>query len=271
MSNIIKSQNDVKVLVDIIKNIDTNNINKSDLEEILKMLLPKDNQNLLINYDITKNGLKAGTFIIKNKKILFALNKIESWLDTNAKDFSKKFNVKDINTLRIFLYLFLITHEIEHSYQYLMATNIIEAPNKVIELGYKGICDILNPPEYIIPRPIKETRTHISQFLYKMNQNFYVIERNANIECTDLLCQCSLYMDREDMYKLFNYVKNTFAKIGYMGSTIGSLEETYRKILMYDRYKKFYEEVNMSEEEKVRFGLSISEEMRNKVLSLKRF
>ena len=270
MSNIIKTENDIKSLADIRNNKDTNKISKPDIEEILKMLLTKDNENLLINYDIVKNGLKAGTFIIRNKKILFSLNQIEKWLDTNMRDFVRKFDIKDVNALRRCLYIFLITHEIEHSYQYLMGENLIKSPNKMIELGYKGICNMLNPSEHIIPRPIKETREHISRFLYKRNQNFYIIERNANIESTDLLCQCSLHMDREDMYKLFNYVKNTFAKIGYMESTIGSLEETYRKILMYDKYKKFYEEVNMSEEERVRFGLSISEETRNKVLSLKK-
>jgi len=270
MSNIIKSQNDISIIVDIINSIDVDEISKSDIEELLKMMLPKENANLLIKYDIREYGLNAGIFRLKTETIAFSLNKIEVWLSENIKSFSQRFEVKDINMLKRFLYIFLIAHEIEHSYQYLMGKGIISSPNKVIEMGYKGICDILNPREYIIPRPIKETREYISKFLYRINQNFYVIERNANIESTDLLCQCSMHMDREDMYKLFNYMKKTFEKIGYMESVIGSFEETYRKILMYDKYKKLFEVINMSEEEKIRFGLGIKEETRCKVLSLKR-
>ena len=61
-------------------------------------------------------------------------------------------------------------------------------------------------------------------------------------------------------------MKNTYLKCGYINSSIGSIEETYRKILMYSKYKKFFNEINLCEEEKVRYGFSISEETRKKLI-----
>ena len=73
-------------------------------------------------------------------------------------------------------------------------------------------------------------------------------------------------MEREDIFEIFNEMKNNLISIGYKESSMGSLEETYRKILLYDRYKRFYENSDMSEEEKARYGLNINEQTRKIIL-----
>lgn len=168
--------------------------------------------------------------------------------------------------MKCFLFLFVITHEIEHSYQYLMGQNLISSPSKTIQRGYKGIFDLFLPDNSIIPRPIKQTRNTIALFLYKRKENFFILERNANIECTDLLCQLSNYMERIDIFEMFNSMKNSYMCMGYGKSSKGNLEETYKEILLYDRYQKFHEEV--TEEEKIRYGLNISEQAREKILKI---
>lgn len=160
----------------------------------------------------------------------------------------------------------MITHEIEHSYQYLMAKGKVNAPCQMIQSGYQGIFALFNRNSSIIPRPIKETRELISYLLYKKNENLYILERNANLEATDLLCQLALFTGRDDIYKIFNEMKNTFMSVGYTDDNQGNLKETYQKILMYDKYKKFYQENNMSEEDKIRYGLNISEQTRARIL-----
>jgi len=198
-----------------------------------------------------------------------SLNKINIWLQNNTDCFFESIKSSDYNILRSYLLLFMITHEIEHSYQFLMSEGVIVAPNTLLKDAYKGLFDLLNPKYYAIPRPIKEARQRVSLFLYKLKENFYILERNANIESMDLISKCALYNNREDIYQLFIDMKNTYLKCGYINNTIGSIEETYRHILMYDKYRKFYNEIDMSEDEKVRYGFSIDEETRDKVLSKK--
>lgn len=268
MSNILKNQNDLIVLSDIINYVNKNELSKSYLEEVFKLLIPNNNGDYLIDYTVKDKGATTAIFVPQSMRIIVSLDKINKWLELNEKDSAEFYKISDDNTLKSFLFLFTITHEVEHSYQYLIGEGIINAPSKIIQCGYKGIFDLLLPDNYIIPRPIKETRKRIALVLYKIKQNFFILERNANIECTDLLCQLASYMEREDIFKMFNSMKNSFMRIGYKENSMGSLDETYKKILLYDRYKNFYEEVNMIEEEKVRFGLSISEQTRQKVLKM---
>lgn len=160
----------------------------------------------------------------------------------------------------------MITHEIEHSYQYLMAKGKVNAPCKMIQAGYQGILALFNRNTSIIPRPLKETRELVSYLLYKKNENFFILERNANLEATDLICQLALFLGSDDIYKIFNELKKAFILIGYTDDNQGSLKETYQKILMYDKYKKFYQETDMSEEDKIWYGLNISDQTRARIL-----
>lgn len=267
MSNIIKDKNDLILLKDIISYLNINDISKNYLDEILKFLIPKDNGNLLVNYNIKEKGNITAAFIPKMEIIMISINEMDKWLNKSIYYLKEEFNVSDTKILRSYLTLFIITHEIEHSCQYLMGKGKIQPPHKFIENCYKELFEMLAPKDFIIPRPIKDTRRIISLVLYKAKQNFHVLERNANVECTDLLCKCALNMKREDMYEVFNSLKNDFMKFGYIKSTMGSFEETYKNILMYDRYKKIYKDINITEEDKVRYGLNITEETRKKVLS----
>ncbi len=266
MSNILKSQDDLIVFSDIIKYANKNELSKDFLEELLQLLIPQSNGENLIDYKVKARGRDTAKFSPRFHEIGISLSALNQWLENNVKDFAELYDIKDMNTLKSFLCLFVISHEVEHSYQYLMGEGIIEAPSKIIQSGYKELVDLFLPDTYIIPRPIKEVRQSISLLLYKMKQNFYILERNANIEASDLLSQVATYMEREDMLEMFNQMKSLFMRIGYTENPNGSLEETYKKILLYDRYRKFLEETNMSEKEKARFGLKITEQTRQKVL-----
>ena len=266
MSNIIKSEDTLVILNDIIDYISKNEITKDYLEKVLSLLLPKENDTLLIDYNVIENGFKTAMFVPKDKSIFLFVNNINIWLDKNINDFKNDIKTTDINSLRPYFFLLIITHEIEHSYQYLMGNGLVDAPNDILKDAYKGLNDLLEPNNYIIPRPIKQTRKILSLFLYRMKQNFYLLERNANIESMDLVSKCALSNNRDDIYQLFNDMKNTYMKCGYTNSTMGSIEETYRQLLMYDKYKKFYEKIEMSEEDRVRYGFNITEETREKIL-----
>lgn len=264
----IKNSDTLVFLKEMEKDILNHGINLDIYLAIIKELLPKNEKNeLLVSYRINTKGMKPAFFNPNNNCIHLNINAIKMWLNNNINDLAQLYNVKDIKLLSIYLYYLIITHEIEHSIQYLMGKDIISAPHKLIANGYKGIYSLDENHFSIIPKPIKEARITISKIIYNYNANKLLLERNANIESADLLMQYALYNNREDLYKTFTIMKKAFMTIGYVSSTMGSIEETYRKILMFDKYKKFYEDVDMSEEERVRYGLNISEETRKKILA----
>ena len=273
MSNIIKNENDIKNINIILEKINKNGIDNEVLESLLDTTLPKKDNNKLINYYISKSIFNnIAQFNPQNKCIALNPNNINKWLDSNTNDFYKYLEKTDKNILKNYLLLFMITHEIEHSYQYLMSKNIIESKTDIISNGYKYIFELFDNKS-IIPRPIKDTRKNISLLLYKKNENNYILERNANIESLDLITKISQYNDQIEINELFNDMKILFLKQGYINNNIGTLEETYKKILMYDKYKNFIHNTNLNNIDRINLGLNINEEERKELLKkkIKRF
>ena len=266
MNNDFLDRKSIALLADFIKRINADNLVMEEVGEVVRELLPRKEDKTLINYNIKDKGFDIAKFIPKTRSINLCMHRINEWLDKNVKDIAQLYNENDVAILRKYMFIYMLTHEISHSYQYLISKGLIESPNKVLKDAYNGLFEVLNPKEYIIPRPIKQTRRYISLALYKKNENFYLLERNANVESTDLVSRVALYNDNEDMYSLFKRMENTWLRCGYIDSTIGSIEETYTKILMHDKYKKFCNEVSMSIDEKIKYGFNIDEEERQKLL-----
>ena len=266
MSNIKCEKKDLLFLKDFISDIKNNGLSRDSIETALNNMIPSKNGKLLVRYHISEKGLTTAAFFSQSNIIKISLNGANEWLNKNIKDFMTGLKASDEQTLRSYFILFMLSHEIEHSYQYLIGKGIVESPSVVLKNAYKGIFDLLNPKDSIIPNPISKFRNLISIILYKINQNLYLLERNANVESLDLVCQCALFNDREDIFNLFNDMRKTFLKCGYQTSGIGSVEETYQKILMHNKYKKFYKCEHFDEENLVRFGFNINDEVRNKIL-----
>lgn len=269
MLNKIQNKEQLLIIKDLIEYAQKKGIDKVFLEQVLTELLPSNNGISLMNYKILNKGYMTALFDPNTERILISMNKLNQWLDMNSNDLNKVYKIDDLNEFKIFLTLFAIVHEIEHAKQFLIGKDLITAPNQLIRNGYKGLFELFRADDSIIPRPIKNTRRFISLMLYKVKQNYYVLERNANVESTELLKQLSLYMNKEDIFDIFDDFKTNFLKIGYIKNNIGSLEETYHNIFMYDKYIKFYENLNISEENKIRYGLKVSEETRIKILENK--
>ena len=262
MSNIIHNTSDFVILDDFLND----NLNKENVEQLLKNLLPNKDGKSLIKYSIRDRFVPIAEFMPKSQSINVSFKKTEEWLDLNVPGYSEEIKTCDMETLRKYFVIFLISHEIEHAYQYLMANEIVEAPNSVLKDAYKGLYNLIIPDKSFLPKPISKFKRLISYELYKYKQNEYLLERNASIEGLDLLTKYSLYKNRDDIYKLFNDMRNIYISCGYRKSNIGNIEETYKKILMYNKYKSFYKEVDLDLEDRIRYGFGISEEEREKVL-----
>lgn len=268
MSNIIKSKTDLDVLRETVLSFDIDHFYKGYIESVIDYLIPKADGQNLIGYNVKEFGNMTGVFLPRNKSLIICVKRLHDWLEFNSSELGESLNVKDLKMFKAFFFLFVVTHEIEHSYQYLMGQGVVVAPSKTMALAYNGIFGLYEKSNAILPSPIAEMKRFISLLLYKHRENMYVLERNANVESLDLLCQLAEYMGNEELLKAFTYMKNTFMRIGYIDSPIGSFEETYRKILMYGKYQKMFEEPFLSEDEKARYGFAISEEKRKEILDL---
>lgn len=269
MSHILKDKIDLDVVSYFYKNLDLEKLSTSLLEEILEEFLPRDSSNqLLINYDVREKGLHPAIFYPKGSYISLAIAKINKWLKDNASSLGRMYDISDIDSFSKYLFFYMLSHEVEHGFQYLMASDKVSSPCVLVRDGYKGIFDLFDKKDTIIPRPIKDSRRSISLFLYKLHENSYVLERNANVESLDLVCSLANHLnDRKNLF-IFTNMLNTFIKCGYLSDYQGSFIETYRKILMGDKLSFSLTDSNFSFEEKIRYGLPISEEERVKVLSL---
>lgn len=270
MSNIIKNKEDLLKLKDIINSVRIEQINKHYLDYLMQYFIPNNDGMLLTKYIIQEKGNSTAIFIPSLNRIEFSVNKIHEWLNINASDNKLKnlLEISDEDKFRKYLFLMMLTHEVEHAYQFLMGEGKVVSPNNLIKESYKLIFDLLNPKETILPRPIYDTRRRLSMLLYKIKENNYFIERNAQIESIDLVMQVALFCDDEGIYNGFNKMHNMYLKHGYEDNTYGNVYETYKKILMLDKYNKLPKNVMISDDDKVRFGLEISEDTRQKVLSL---
>lgn len=268
MSNVIKDKNDLLMLKDIINHFRCDGVSQEYLEDILKYLLPSWNGELLVKYKISDYSKNAGLFIPKIQTLVLSVDKMKEWVDKNAHELKDDFNITYIEDFKSYLALFVIIHEIEHVYQYLIGKGILDSENDLLKYGYKGLVDLLHSEStQIIPRPIKKLKDFISIILYKLKEDVYVLERNANVLSSDLLSLCALEMNRDDLYNAFIQMRNIFMTCGYTESAMGSFEETYRKLLLYPRFKRLYDKVEMSEKEKLIYGFRVKEDTRRLVLS----
>ena len=76
MSNIIKTKEQLQTLKDTLSYLKNHEINKDFLEEILTYLGPKNNGDLLINYNIREKGIITAQFVPSTKSINISINKI---------------------------------------------------------------------------------------------------------------------------------------------------------------------------------------------------
>ena len=270
MSNILTSSVKQKILTSFIKDYPKNDLTKDYLESLIQQLIPQSSGINLINYKIKEDGSPAACFYPKTNTLIIQLKKLKKWLSSNLSILEDTNTTQDIKIKEAFLILFVIAHEIEHSYQYLFAEGLVTSPYQSLTLAYKGIMDTLKPANYLLPRPFKRAKKVISCLLYKKNENFLVLERNANIEALDLLCKCAQALAMNDIYQIFNDILNTFMTIGYQESALGSFAETYQKLLISNKYRQISVEKTMTDYEKAYYGFTISENQRQNILKLNR-
>lgn len=238
-----------------------------DVIKIVNYLLPKDNNGeLLVGYNIYDSGKNISNYDICMNEINLSINYARIWIDKN-KNMFYDFNmcVKDNEYFEVYMFVFVIVHEIMHSCQNLMANNVILSPSVFVRDGYKKILDnfLLNFND------IYRIRQLFANIMYQFNRNISVIERNANVEACMLLRDISYQLKNLDISIMFNNAMNDQLLSGYIYNNRGSFEETYKKMFLMKEYNKLIDDNSLSIEDRIRYGLSIDNEIDVKKLILR--
>lgn len=257
MSHILKQEN-IDIIQEIIEDFIKNDINKKNIEYALKNLVPNN-----ITYEIKENGFSQVAFYQDSKSIIVNIDKTKKILEENVNTFKKEnTNLKE---LKAYFMLYILTHEIEHSYQYLIANNLEKADDKLLKKAYKEIFEIIKVNKKHFST-INQNRLRIARFIYLLKQNYMILERNANLESLDLVVKCA---KNKEMYEIFDEMLKIILKCGYTKNTRGCIYETFKDLLYLDTYKKIYVPNTLDEKSRAWYGLKITEETRDKVLNYK--
>lgn len=271
MSHILKRKEDLLEIKKIMTIYQSDGLTEQFLKDYLELTIPKDqNGNNLIRYVIYESFGSTAEFRPSCETIEISMKKLNNWLEFNTTSMAELGKIDNLELLRQYLLFYLVAHEVEHSYQYLMGKGLVDTSCSFVKDGYKNLFELLMPMNNILPRPITKTKKYISCLLYKNHENEFVLERNANIEAVSLVYQLIELEKDEQLSKLFKHMLNVFFKVGYTHGNNGSMEETYFRILMKNKYLKLNRECNLSMSERIRYGLPIDDEARENILGLKK-
>lgn len=242
-------------------------INANIINEFLDVVIPKSNEGVnYIKSTINIKGRITAMFIPTTQTINVSVLKLTNWLDANSISLCDYYNIKDKEQFKNYLLLMALIHEIEHSYQYIISINKMEMSSSVLQSSYRLLFDLFQPNNSIIPHPIQETKRIVSLILYKKNENMYLLERNAQVETLDLLVKLTSLNKNENLNNIFNNMLNKYISIGYLNNQNGCVEETLKKTLLIHKIKNITDGNSLNNEQKIKFGLSIDEEVRQKIL-----
>lgn len=258
MSNILKTKEDLIKLKEYIDLIRYGWLKKDNMEIIVDGILPKDSDgNRMVGSKVVEKGRRTAIYIPNFNTIEFSVDKCRDWVINNLEDLSKYYNVEDQKSFGYYLSLFIMLHEVEHSYQYLMGQGKIEAPCKLVQGGYKHLTELMIKPNDILPRPIKTTRRYISIVKYYQRQEEYALERNANVEAFSTILALAYESGNEEMIRVFTNLTRSYMSIGYLEDSEGVFYHTFKDILMMDKFKKINDTGDLNIDEKIRYGLAI--------------
>ena len=222
---------------------------------------------MLVGYEIYDENGGFSRFSFSENSLKLSVDELCRWVEFNSEKFINRFNISEVSLFKDYMKLLVLVHEVEHSYQYLMAYGLIDAPCEVISSGYRLIIDtILNKDK----NSLKRFSNAISYYLYNKNDGGYVIERNANVEAFDLLQNLALINNHDELANVFNRMRNLVGILGYTDDNRGSFDETFRKIKKYNEYKKLNHNFQLSDIDRFRYGLPISKEFRGKIRVIKK-
>lgn len=261
MSHIINSEKDIKILSQQLEKIRSKGYTDDVFEEVINTLIPN---NKFFPIDVKPGDRTA--FRTKKRCITFCTEGLKKYLYKQL-----KVVIEEVpSNLRKELYdncIFMaLLHEIEHYYQYLIGQKYIDFPYQIVSDSYKDLFSTDFQIRDVILNPIYTTIKN-AKYLYYSHQGYYLRERNANVEAYDALLKVIDYENNNELLEFFAAQILYQLSLGYDGKYNGSMEKSYMKTWNYSTYKSFDHTEEIPLEDRVRYGLPVDKDTKQKVLS----
>lgn len=263
MSHIITSDEEIKIVSQYLDILRTKGYSKDSLYEILTDIIPK-NQMFQVVPEIDTTGYTA-YFSGYDKKIHINHEKMKNYVEKAVEwitnDYPKLKTQKE--ELKAYLTLFVLSHEVEHVYQYLIGKELIDFPYKIVIELYKNIANY-NYKENINSIWLAAL---IERYKQQKDKAKFVLERNANVEAYEMLSKSATYENNSDLFLFLNNQYLWYSVCGYLKiKNNGPFEESYRNIWRHGQYKSFDFTEEIPFEERIRYGLPLDYEPRKELL-----
>lgn len=261
MSNIIKTEN-LKPLYLHLEYLRSNGINKTFIDNFLSDFTIRDETGKpLVSYSLDWTKSSKPNYSTSNNSVNIPyegfLTVIAKYYDYLLRSFDSYHNITD--DLKNYLAIYVLLHELEHSYQACISKGSVITPSILLESCYKLF--FKSKDEFTTFSLEEKARYIIQELIYRVrNKGLLVLERNANIESLDLIYKLASLESNEDLIKLFEELRMFTALIGYNHNGPGVIVYTAKSLLQYDKLRGFEEIETFSFEEKIRYGMPISDE-----------
>ena len=178
------TENEIKTLAEKLYALRKTGINRITIIQILNDLIPETEKEI-IQYNID-NTIYPICFNADNATMYISIEKLNKTIINSIKVLKRIFpNMNEYEMINYYI-LFALTHEIRHINQYLIAIGEIEAPYQIVKEVYQNMFKLGN----LNTNPL---RNFVSEYLYNLNNERFIMERNANIEASEILRNLAIY------------------------------------------------------------------------------
>ena len=263
MSNVIRSDEELNSLHSYLEYLRMHGVNKEFIASFLdEFILKNENGKPLSSYeiDLEKNFIPYYNMFTDIVKISY-----EGFLETMAyyiKYFltlDSSLNVSD--DLYNYVALFILIHELEHGYQNYIRKNLIDSPSIMLASCYK--LHFKNKASLPL---LDRAKIIWGEFFYNLNRGHLDLERNANVETMNILYKLASLEEEKNLIALLNGLRKSQAIFGYEFRGDGVLVRTAKVMLQSKELYGFEEVDTFTFEEKVRYGLPLNREERQRLI-----
>ena len=244
----------------------SNKIDMKFIKDFYDAFIIYDNNEPLTNYCYEENNQVLLSFIPHSN--LLKIN-LDSYLYTvNYIKESFKYLNDCINDIDFdnYIGIYVLLHELEHSYQYLIAEDKIDAP-LIVACTYKLVYDYVYKERKIetFKEALKQ-RNRIKRF--KKQCGHLVLERNANVEALNKTLELIKLENNKTEEILFEEALMANILMGYNDEREGALIETIKLLKLLPELKGVKEINDYNFYDKLRYGMPLNKEELEKLVNI---
>ena len=243
---------EIKKISNFIKLNEYEDISWNLIEKFLNLIV--DNTTIKYLNDSSLNN--TARYVPSNRTIYINYYRMLNYLERNILSYRKEMNDNDYETSPIYFLIHTLLHEVAHAKQYMMGKREIPVVDEFLANTYKYLYDFII---YSDPKSLSYAK-------YRENENFYILERNAELESLHKMISVLKNGKNDSVNNIFKRIYKLYLQCGYYDNSYGNIYETFDGMNLVNDYLNIYVESDLSEKDRAFYGLPIKEATRKKIL-----